>query len=417
MSERDSLSRFRLKRALDNLSSKEGRGTELISLYIPPDRQISDVTNNLRQEYGTASNIKSTTTRKHVQDAIVRVIQRLKLFKQPPPNGLIIFCGAVPRGPPGSEVMEIYSLIPPEPINTYLYRCDSRFHTEILEGMLKEEESYGIILVDTSGATFAVLRGKRLEIVREITSGIPGKHRAGGQSARRFERLREMGVNAFFRRVSKYADEIFLQLDDLKGILLGGPGPTKHEFQDKNKMHYTLKEKILTSLDTAYIEEQGVKEIVEKSSETIRRVRYIEERKLIQDFLYELGHDTGMAIYGYDEVMKSLNQGAVKTLLLSEGLDAKGIDLSCSFCGKQFARVLFGPDLLKLKENLDKEICPECRNTSLSLIQERDLLDMLADLAEEKGIAVEVISTETEEGSMLTKSFGGVAAIIHYAPR
>lgn len=415
MGERGSLSRFRLRRALDNLSSKEGRGTELISLYVPPDRQVSDVTNNLRQEYGTASNIKSTTTRKHVQDAIVKVIQRLKLFKQPPSNGLIIFCGAVPRGPPGSEVMEIYSIIPPEPISTYLYRCDSRFHTEILEGMLREEESYGIILVDTSGATFAVLRGKRLEIVREITSGIPGKHRAGGQSARRFERLREMGVNAFFGRVSEYADEVFLQLDDLKGILLGGPGPTKHEFQDKNKMHYTLKKQILATLDTAYIGEQGVKEIVERSSETIRRVRYIEEKELVQSFLYELGHDTGMGIYGYVEVSNSLNQGVVKMLLLSEGLDAKGVDLSCSACGKQSTRTLFGPDLLKFEENLSKEICPECGSASLSLVQERDLLDMLADLGEEKGIDIEVISTETEEGSMLLKSFGGIAAVLHYA--
>lgn len=87
LSEGDSLSRFRLRRALDELSSKEGRGTELISLYVPPGRQISDVMNNLRQEYGTASNIKSTTTRKHVLDAIVRTTQRLKLFKEPPPKG------------------------------------------------------------------------------------------------------------------------------------------------------------------------------------------------------------------------------------------------------------------------------------------------------------------------------------------
>ena len=59
--------------------------------------------------------------------------------------------------------------------------------------------------------------------------------------------------------------------------------------------------------------------------------------------------------------------------------------------------------------------CPECGSTSLSLNQERDLLDILADLAEEKGIDVEVISTETEEGSMLLKSFGGIAAVLHFA--
>ena len=406
-----------MRRALDELSSKEGRGTELISLYVPPGRQISDVMNNLRQEYGTASNIKSSTTRKHVLDAITRTTQRLKLFKEPPPKGLVIFCGAIPRGPPGSEVMELYTLTPPEPISTYLYRCDNRFHTEILEDMLHAEDSYGIILIDTSGATFAVLRGKRLDVVREITSGIPGKHRAGGQSARRFERLRESGVNEFFGRASGHADKIFLQLDNLRGILIGGPGPTKYDFQDRNRMHYTLKEKILETIDTAYIEEQGVKEIVERSSEIIRNVRYVEEKKLVQAFLYEIGHDTGLAIYGHDEVMRSLREGLVKTLLLSEGVDAKRVEFSCSSCGNHDVRTLRGAEMLKLQEDLSKEVCPKCGNTTLSIVESVALLDLLADLAEEKGVTVEVISTETEEGSMLLRSFGGVAAILRFAPK
>ena len=79
-----SLQRFRLKRAVDALASKEGRGTELVSLYVPPDRQVSDVIDMLKQEYGTASNIKSDITRKNVQDAITKVSQRLKLFKKVP---------------------------------------------------------------------------------------------------------------------------------------------------------------------------------------------------------------------------------------------------------------------------------------------------------------------------------------------
>src|SRR3990172_4983263 len=93
----DSVSRFKLKRTLETLASKEGRGTELISLYVPPDRKIHEVMGNLRDEYGTATNIKSRTTRKNVQEAIERTLQRLKLFKRPPKNGLVIFCGAIPR--------------------------------------------------------------------------------------------------------------------------------------------------------------------------------------------------------------------------------------------------------------------------------------------------------------------------------
>ncbi len=122
-----SLSRFRFERMLKELASKEGRGTELISLYIPPGRRISDVIAYLREEWGTASNIKSKTTRKNVQDAIVRVMERLKLFKEVPETGLCIFCGTIPTDKPGVGRMELYVVVPPEPINIYLYRCDQRF--------------------------------------------------------------------------------------------------------------------------------------------------------------------------------------------------------------------------------------------------------------------------------------------------
>jgi peptide chain release factor subunit 1 len=141
----------------------------------------------LRQEYGTATNIKSDTTRKNVQDAITKVMQRLKLFREVPKTGLVIFSGAIPQNGPGSERMETYVITPPKPIHVYLYRCDPKFHTEYLEEQLREEEAYGIMLIDSSASTIARLEGDHLQIVREETSGIPGKHRAGGQSARRFE--------------------------------------------------------------------------------------------------------------------------------------------------------------------------------------------------------------------------------------
>ena len=221
-----SLEQFRLKKSLKTLSSKEGRGTELVSLYVPPGRQISEVLGMLRDEYGTASNIKSNVTRKNVQDAIVKVQQRLKLFKKVPDTGLVIFCGAIPQnGGPGSERIETYVIIPPEPIQVYLYRCDAKFHTEYLEEFLKEKETYGITVIDASEATFATLQGRRLEIVQKITSGVPGKFAKGGQSQRRFERAREAQLQEFFVRVGNHINEIFLPIPDLKGLIIGGPGP------------------------------------------------------------------------------------------------------------------------------------------------------------------------------------------------
>jgi peptide chain release factor subunit 1 len=410
----DSLLRFRLKRNLERLTAREGRGTELVSLYVPYGRQVSEVVAMLNNEYGTASNIKSNTTRKNVQDAITRVTQRMKMFKKVPENGLVIFCGAIPQNGPGSEKIELYVISPPEPIQVYLYRCDARFHTEHLQEFLKEKETFGIIVLDASNAVFATVRGKHLDIIKEITSGIPGKFKAGGQSARRFDRQREAKMQEFFNRVGEHANEIFLPIENLKSLLLGGPGPTKYDFEKGNYLHYTLNEKIVATVDTSYVNDRGVEEVVDKSEEILRRIRYVEEKKVVQKFLREIGQDTGLATYGEDDVRKYLNNGIVDTLLLSEDLENVRVTVKCGSCDYNKEETMKLHEVAEFEQKTNGSACPKCSVPTLSVEETKELIDELAETAELAGTDVEVLSGETEEGQMLKKSFGGVAAILRY---
>ncbi|MCP8316945.1 MAG: peptide chain release factor 1, partial [archaeon] len=197
-SKADSVVLYKMRKVLTELSTKRGRGTELVSLYIPPKRPLHEVWGALKEEYGTASNIKSDSTRTHVQDALVKIMQRLKLYDKTPENGLAIFCGALPPSPSaplGSEVLQLYEVLPHKPIQTYLYRCDDHFHLEPLREMIKEEKTIGIVSIDNTEAGLGIVTGDRVEVIDVVTSGVSGKHRAGGQSARRFERLREAEIN------------------------------------------------------------------------------------------------------------------------------------------------------------------------------------------------------------------------------
>jgi len=398
------------------LANKEGSHTELITIYVPPGKQISDALNLLRDEYGTASNIKSTTTRKNVQEAIVKVQQRLKLFKDPGEKGIVILCGAIPQGGggPGSERIETYVIIPPEPIKIYLYRCDSRFHTEYLQEMLREKETYGILLVDASNATIATLQGKKLNIVRQMYSGVAGKTRAGGQSARRYERLRDAQLNSYYTSVGQKANEVFLSIENLKGIILGGPGPTKFDFEKGDYLHYQLKNKILETVDTGYVEEQGVKEVMDKAPEIMHKVRYIEEKEIMQKFLYEVGHDTDMVTYGEVEVRNALERGAVRVLLLSEGVDLSRVIIKCGACGYEEKQTVKNLEMATFEQGVSGKPCPKCQAPSLAITDKQDIVDDLAQIAEYSSTDVEVISAETEEGQMLKNSFGGVAALLRF---
>ena len=408
------MEKYWLKRLLDEIKKKEGRGTELVSLYIPPGRRISDVTNYLREEYSTASNIKSDTTRKNVQDAISKVMERLKYYPQTPENGLVIFCGTIPRGAPGSGKMEMYVIKPPEPLHVNLYRCDDHFHTEYLEEILKEKEVYGLISIDINNTAVGLLEGRRLSVLASYTSGIPGKHRAGGQSARRFERLREMEVHQYFDRVAKHANDIFLRKDifeRLRGILVGGPGFTKYDFVEESDLDYRLKDKVIEYIDTNYSGEEGLREMVDKGKETLKNVRYVYEKNLVDEFMNRIARKHEMVLYGLNDVMKNLYSGAIDKILIIDDFDYYYTKLKCEKCGYTEEKIIKLEDLDKLEDEGLK--CPKCVHGDMYPEETRLLMDYLHDISVEYGFKMEIISSKTEHGRIF-KQFGGIGALLRY---
>ena len=68
----DSFNRWRFRKQLEQLRNKQSEdgSTCLVSLYVPPDRRLSDIVHDLTAEAGTADNIKSKKTRKNVVQAL-----------------------------------------------------------------------------------------------------------------------------------------------------------------------------------------------------------------------------------------------------------------------------------------------------------------------------------------------------------
>lgn len=407
MAEVSSKELYEFKRTIGELADKKGRGTELVSVYIPPDRQISDVVKHMREELSQSANIKSKQTKKNVQSAIEVIMQRLKLFPTPPEHGLVLFVGMIPKGGPGTEKMETYVFEPPEPIQTYTYHCNSEFYLEPLQEMIAEKQVYGIAVLDRKEATIAILKGKKIDIIKTLTSGVPGKHKAGGQSQRRFDRLIDLAAHEFKKRIGEHMNDAFLTVPDLEGVIIGGPGHTKEEFVKGDYLHHEIKNKIITTVDTSYTGEFGIREVIDKSMDVLTEIDIMREKKLVQRFLRELVSEDGLASYGEAEVRKNLEMGAVEVLLLSEDLKSKRVTYKCTICGSIHEKTV------KDNKKIVEEECPNC-NEKMKVTDKRDVIDDFVDMAEDVGSEVEIISTETEEGMQLFKAFGGIAAILRY---
>jgi peptide chain release factor subunit 1 len=146
----------------------------------------------------------------------------------------------------------------------------------------------------------------------------------------------------------------------------------------------------------------------------MRKVRYIEEKEIMQKFLYEVGHDSGMITYGEAEVRRMLQAGAVRTLIMSESLDLVRVTAKCSACGFEEQHTVKAQEAIGFEQSFVGKPCPRCNAPSLAVVDKKDIIDDLAELAELANTDVEIISAETEEGQMLKNSFGGIAAILRF---
>jgi len=413
----DSVKLYKIRKTLEELSHKSGRGTELITVYIPKGKQLHEIISSLQQEQGTADNIKSDLTRSHVVDSLGKVVQRLKLYKKTPERGLVMFCGALPPeqgGPLGSEVVTVWEVDPPKDLNQYLYRCDDHFHVDILKDMLKDDNLIGFLAIDAKDAGWGLLHGDKIEVLSQTGSGVAGKHRQGGQSAKRFQKLREMELSYFYNRVAQTTREYFIDIYPVKGLIVSGPGPTKEDFINGNYLEYRLQNNIISTIDASYSGAEGIREAFAKSSDILGDFRMVEEKKLIEKLFREINGNTGKGSYGLQEVIEFLKNNVAQTVIITDNTNLHRVEGKCKRCQNIQEDIIETPDVIPKKTEFSNKPCPGCNAMEVE-VREQDIVDYLQLLAAKTGTELEVISGSAEHGNMLA-SLGKIAAILRYNP-
>ena len=170
MAEIDPRKKKELEDLIELLDSIRGRHTELVTVLIPAGYNISQVVRQLEGEKSTASNIKSTATRKNVISALEMIIRELKQYKQTPENGLAVFAGNI-SDKEGDSDIQMWVHETPRPLNVKIYRCDQTFILDPLKDMVDVEEVYGLLVIDRQMATIGLLEGKQLKVLKKWWGG------------------------------------------------------------------------------------------------------------------------------------------------------------------------------------------------------------------------------------------------------
>jgi peptide chain release factor subunit 1 len=402
---------FKVKKLIKNLSAARGNGTSMISLILPPKDQISRAVKMLGDEYGTASNIKSRVNRLSVLEAITSTQQRLKLYNKVPPNGLVIYCGTILTDE-GKEKKVTIDFEPFKPINTSLYLCDNKFHTEPLQELLEDDEKFGFIVMDGSGALFATLSGNSRRILHKLTVELPKKHGRGGQSALRFARLRLEKRHNYVRKVAELAVQHFISNEtsrpNVSGLIIAGSADFKTELSASNLFDQRLQAIILKVVDIAYGGEIGFNQAIELSKDVLGQVKFLREKKLITDFFAEISQDTGKFIFGVNDTLRAMEMGAVKTLIVWENLEIERYELKNPNTGE--VKVLY----LTPQQAKDTKLFQDKETGVQYEVEQVPLVEWLAENYKKFGCALEFVSSKSPEGSQFCKGFGGIGGFLRY---
>lgn len=346
---------------IDELTQYRGAGTELISVYLPPDRDINSTRSDLQAEHADAQNIKSKQTRQRVQRALTMIDGVLRQYESLPENGLAIFSGVVETATSTEEVL--VKLTPPAlPIGSYRYHCNNTFLVEPLRALDAPDDLVGLIVVDVGTAEIGVLRGTEIVSLDTIESHVPAKHRQGGQSAARFRRRRQETIAEFYRDVGDAASTHFLSYGDaLTSIVVGGPLMTRDAFSDGEYLHHSLRDCVQGVFPVDTVGETGLSQLVARAEDALEQHAYTQQQTVMAAFKHNLRNNT--ATYGETAVAQAIELGAVETLLVSES---------------------------------------------------ESLSTQLVEDAAQYGASVEGIANDFSEGEQLASVFGGVAAILRF---
>jgi len=401
---------WKIKKLIKSLEAARGNGTSMISLIIPPKDQVSRVMKMLNEEQGTATNIKSRVNRLSVLSAITSTMERLKQYSRVPANGLVIYCGTVLTDENKEKKLTI-DFEPFKPINTSLYLCDNKFHTEALSFLLSSDQKYGFIIMDGHGTMYGSLSGNTRTIIHKFTVDLPKKHGKGGQSAQRFARLRMEKRHNYVRKVAEHAVSHFITNDKVncQGIVLAGSADFKTELDRSELFDPRLRAKVLCSVDVSYGGENGFNQAIELSAETLGSVKFIQEKKLISGYFDEIALDTGKYCFGVKDTLTSMDMGALEKLIVWENLDLIRFNCMNPVTKETCLKYLNPAQAEDTSQFHDKESA-----TELEIIEKQLMVEWIAEHYKEFGCSLDFITDKSQEGAQFCKGFGGIGGTLRW---
>ena len=103
-----------------------------------------------------------------------------------------------------------------------------------------------------------------------------------------------------------------------------------------------MQNNIISTLDTSYTGDEGVREIIDKVNEQgiMSEFRLMEEKKMVKKFMGEVYSGRGLGIYGMNDVVNNLKSGITDLIIVTDDIDLVRLEAICKKCDNTIEKIV-----------------------------------------------------------------------------
>jgi len=252
---------------------------------------------------------------------------------------------------------------------------DSSPYIKPVAELLDLYDEYGLVMINSNKARIYTVSGGKISYEKRIAEHVMNRHKKGGWSQARFQRIRKGEIKHFLKKVAEDVEKL-----DVRYLILAGPGEAKKWLMDY--LPKNVGEKVISLIDAKFGEN-----VIPLSEEAVEEEREAEKKELVQNLVNDILKNE-LAVNGLRETIEALKNGQVEMLLIKKGFSIKG--WKCEKC--------------QIFDVGSVEKCPYCGNKTTGV----DVIEEMVEFAERTDASIEFIDDE------ILSKIGGVAGFLRY---
>jgi peptide subunit release factor 1 (eRF1) len=192
-----------------------------------------------------------------------------------------------------------------------------------LDDLLKlydETDNYAIILVSGKRSEFYLHNRNCTKLLKSISESLPNQFRKGGQSAQRFERIRDEKIGWYIKKIAETMVQYYTKngVFQYKGLIVAGPAEMKDLLREQDIFVQYFSKHLLKTVTIGEIYENSIHQVIQLGNDVLNSNSEGYEKLKHIELLISNDRTLDLIVFGNETVLNEFYNGTLKEIYLSD---------------------------------------------------------------------------------------------------